>query len=910
MTPERWQQVKRLCGEALQRASADRAQFLAEACEDEGVRREVETLLAAYDSKFMEKPVIGEVAEMVVKRPANRLAAGEHISHYEIVNAIGAGGMGEVYLAKDTRLRRRVALKVLPVDLVGNSDRLERFEQEARAAAALNHPHIAHIYEIGQGQEINFIAMEFIDGETLRRKIQDGKTNLKRLLEWLAQVADGLAKAHGAGIIHRDLKPDNIMISRDGYAKILDFGLAKLLSAQLTGSDEAISEASTAIVPRPLSTPGMIMGTVGYMSPEQANGKAQIDARSDVFSFGCVLYEAATGQQPFAAATAVDSLHKIIHAQPPPVKDFNSAAPIDLQRVVRRCLAKDPEERYQTMKDVATELKELIREIGSAKEVELSLSPKTLGGSRISGAGNESIGGGDRTTASTAAATGQRKSGSEYLVREIRQHKLAAAIVVALLITVGFIIAAMRQGSVARTPVESIAVMPFVNTSGSPELDYLSDGLTETLINSLSQLPHLSVKARSSVFRYKNKEVDPQKVAAELSVQAVLMGRVVQRGDDLTLYLSLVDAHEGNQLWGEQYNRKMTELVALQSQIAGDVSQTLRVRLTGTEQQRLTKQSTQNNEAYQAYLRGRFYWNKGFAPGFEKSREYFQQAINLDPTYALAYAGLAEYYAFASTVGLLSPSENWPKAEAAANKALALDTTQAEIYNSLAAVKLYYYRDWPAAERAFRHGIELNPNFGELHTHYAICLILFGRSEEALAQAQRSIELDPLSARPNYFMGRILFLKRQYDRALDQFRQTLEIDPNNVMAQEDLGGVYEQKGMQAEAIAEWGKALILRGAVEQASSLQRTYAASGFEPAVRALAQDQLSKLNERTKGGEYVGAWEYVKAYTRLSDKEQALAWLEKAVQERTGFVFGVAIDPMYDNLRADPRFQELLQR
>jgi serine/threonine-protein kinase len=911
MKPEQWERVKELCGAALQRAPGERVQFLAAACADDSVRREVETLLAAYESQFMERPAVGEVAERIVNEPSNRLTAGARVSHYEIVRPIGTGGMGEVYLVEDTRLKRRVALKVLPTGLINNRDHLHRFEQEAQAAAVLNHPNIAHIYEIGEAEGTNFIAMEFIDGATLREKIHRDKTDLERLLGWLAQVADGLAKAHAAGIVHRDLKPDNIMISRDGYAKILDFGLAKLVAPRLATNDKADGEATTTMMPQPLSTPGVIMGTVGYMSPEQVSGQAKIDARSDIFSFGCMLYEAATRRQPFAGDMLVDSLHKIVHAQPPPLKDFNDAAPVDLQRIVRRCLAKDPEDRYQTIKDVATELKELRREMESTAEVELSITPETISDSQTSKAGNETMGGGNKTAASTAEAAARTRSSARYLVGVARRHKLGAAIVVGLMMMiVAFGIVYFRRPTLGRTTIETIAVMPFVNASGTADLEYLSDGMTETLIISLSQLPHLSVKARSSVFRYKGKEIDPQKVAAELSVQAILMGRVVQRGDDLTLYLSLVDASNGNELWGEHYNRKITDLVALQSEIARDVSQSLRLRLTGTEQQRLTRQGTQNTEAYQAYLKGRFYWNKGLAPGFEKSREYYQQAIDLDSTYALAYAGLADYYGFAAGGGLLSPNENWPKAEAAANKALTLDDTLGETYNPLAAVKLYYYEDWPAAERAFHRGIELNPHFAEIHAHYAVCLMFFGRNEEALAEVQRSVELDPLSPRVNYVRGRMLFFMRQYDRAIDQFIQTLEIDPNYVPAHELLGYAYEQKGMPKEAIAEWGKALILRGAGEQASSLERTYGASGFEAAVRALAQQQLEKLNERVKRGEYVPAFEYAASYTHLGDKEQAFAWLDKAVQERNGFVFRVKVDPIYDKLRADARFPDLLRR
>jgi TolB-like protein len=458
--------------------------------------------------------------------------------------------------------------------------------------------------------------------------------------------------------------------------------------------------------------------------------------------------------------------------------------------------------------------------------------------------------------------------------------------------------------------IESIAVLPFVNASGNADVEYLSDGMTESLINSLSQLPNLSVKARSSVFRYKGKEVDPQQVATELSVQTILNGRVVQRGDDLTLYLSLVDGRTGNQLWGEQYNRTLTALVTLQNEIAREVSQKLRARLSGADEQKLAKNYTQNAEAYQAYLKGLYYWHKGLVPGYEKSRDYFQQAIDLDPSYALAYSGLADYYGFAAANGVLPPNENWPKVEAAANRALTLDYTLAESYNPLAGVKLYYYRDWPAAERYFRRGIELNPNYAEIHFHYASCLSRFGRNEEALIETQRAIDLEPLSLRFSLNLPRILFFMRQYDRAIDQFQKTLELEPNFALAHEWLGNAYEQKGMHSEAIAEWGKALTLSGEEQQASILERAYASWGFEKAVRTLALKNLERLNEKTGRGEYVPAADYVMAYLRLGDKEKLFGWLAKAVEERNARLLDLRVNPVFDNLRSDPRFQDALRR
>jgi len=834
----------------------------------------------------------------------SHLSPGTNLGRYEIRLQLGAGGMGEIYLAQDIKLERTVALKILPANVAGDRQRMRRFIQEAKAASALNHPNILTIHEIEQIDSVHFIATEFIDGETLRHHLNMGPMEIGQTLDISTQIASALSAAHAAGIIHRDIKPENIMLRRDGIVKVLDFGLAKL-SDSVDSEQEVDAEAATKA--RVQTEPGVVMGTAAYMSPEQARGK-NVDARTDIFSLGAVIYEMLSGRAPFAGETAADIIGALIHKEPQPLSTLVSNTPAELQHIVSKALRKDRDERYQTVKSLLVDLKTLKQELDFSAKLERSVSSDG-NDAATKNSGQVVTANAAMENADTQATTARPTSSREYMVSRIKQHKrtFAAGLAVLLLAATSFGYLLYTRPTSNSAPIESIAVLPFVNESGNSEVEYLSDGMTESLINSLSQLPKLSVKARSSVFRYKGKAVEPQQVAAELSVQAILNGRLIQRGDDLALYLSLVDARNGNQLWGELYNRKLTDLVALQSEIARDVSEKLRLRLTTTEQQQLGKKGTENTEAYKLYLKGRYHWNIFLGPGYEKSIDYFRQAIDVDPTYALAYTGLADYYGFSATVGYLPPDETWPKCEAAVNKALALDDTLAEAYNPLAALKLYYHRDWPAAERAFRRGIELNPNFAEIRHHYAINLARVGRKEEALAEFQRAIDLDPLSLRLKGSFGRTLFLMRQYDRAIDQLRQALEMDPNAVAAHEWLGYAYEQKGMHREAIAEWGKALTLSGEGEQASILEGAYAASGFDSAVRALWQKKLEKLNERTKRGDYVSGEAYATAYTRIGDKEQAIAWVGRAVEERNGFWITVKDNPIFDSLRADRRFQDL---
>ena len=813
--------------------------------------------------------------------------------------------MGEVYLAQDTKLDRKVALKILPSVLADNQDRMRRFVQEAKCAASLNHPNIAHIYEIGEaenrgisqtveGDSVHFIAMEFIDGHTLREEIHHKRTPLSKLLKYLNQVTDGLAKAHAAGIIHRDLKPDNIMISRDGHAKILDFGLAKLVETTELGLDreEMDSEVPTAAMPQRTS-PGAIMGTVGYMSPEQVKAKT-LDQRSDIFSFGCVLYEAVTGRKPFAGDTVVDTLHKIIHDPAPAIADSNPNAPAELQRIIRRCLTKEPEKRYQTIRDTANDLEEVIEELKSVTDSERSVVPSTA---MSSGHGTVDVASAQRTH-----SVSQPVSSAEYVVRGIRNHKLGAAFVMLLLALIGGGYWYWSTRGAGGNQIDSIAVLPFVNESGNPDVEYLSDGMTESLINSLSNLPNLSVKARNSVFRYRGASIDEKRIGQDLSVDALLLGRVLQRGDNVTLYLSLVDARTGSSVWGEQYDRKMQDIAVLQKEIASDVSRKLRARLSNAEAKRLTRNYTDNSEAYQLYLKGRFFWNKRTPDSIRRSIAYFEQAIEKDHGFALAYTGLADSYVVPAN--RIEPHVAMPKAKTAALQALAIDETLAEAHTSLARVLQVYDWNWTDAEKEFKRALELNPRYPVAHQWYGGYLERTGRFNEAISERKLAIELDPLSTITIFELGQNFLFTRNYDQAIAQFQRCLELDPDFPAAHQYLPLAYVQKGMYEEAFAK------IRGAPESAAI--NLTGVLGYVYAVSGRVSDAKKELEElkRLRNTEYISAVSLAYICAGLGEKDEALSWLEKGLEERAFQMQLLQVDPRLEKLRDDPRFKELVRK
>ncbi|HET8670970.1 MAG TPA: protein kinase, partial [Candidatus Saccharimonadales bacterium] len=721
----------------------------------------------------------------------------------------------------------------------------------------------------------------------LRRKLQAMRLEIEETLNIAIQIAAALDAAHRSRIVHRDIKPENVMLRADGLIKVLDFGLAKLTEKK----DDTPADSQDPTRALIKTNVGAVMGTVAYMSPEQARG-LEVDGRTDIFSLGVVLYEMLTGRLPFEGETVSDMIAAILTAEPAPL-DEN--APAELQRIVRKCLQKKVDERYQTAKDLLIDLKALKHDLHFAAELERTTSA------------NKNVQAETNSISPMTTDTAHAVSSTAYISGEIKKHKIGFAIglIILLLAAIGF---GSWFYAGHNSTIESIAVMPFVNDSGNADTDYLSDGMTESLISSLSQLPKLNVKARSSVFRYKGKDLDPRKIGMELNVQAVLNGRVVSRGDMLTLSLELVDARTENVIWSEQYNRKQTDLASLQSDIARDVASKLRAKLSSADEGRVTRRYTDNTDAYELYLRGRYFaGGKITEEGLKKSIQYYQQAIEKDPNYALAYVGLAQSYMRLGHVwGFLPPRETFPKAKAAVMKAMEIDETLADAHTALADYHLSYEWDWSGAERESRRAIELDPNDASAHSGYGSYLQAVGRLDEAIAERKLCRDLDPLSPTATANVGYPYYFARQYDRAIEYYRKALELDPNYSWSYLWIGQAYVEKGMYEEAIAEINKAITLsEGNTRAVATLGYAYAVAGK----RGEAQKVIVELNEQSKL-RYVSPYFIAVIHAGLGEKDQAFAWLEKAYQERHPYLTLLKVEPVFDNLRSDPRFQDLLRR
>lgn len=864
MRSEQWQVIEELYHSASDLPEAQRRSFLQRACgEDRRLLLEVESLLRHGDTpqSFLDTAAIAIVAKAIAadeyESPAPTLE-GKSISHYRIVKALGRGGMGVVYEAEDLKLRRRVALKLLPNFLARDLQALRRFEQEAQAASALNHPNICTVYEVDEDQGLHFIAIELLEGETLKECIRHGPLAVREILAIGIEICDALDAAHSVGIIHRDIKPSNIVLTRRGSAKLLDFGVAKRLGPELVQHAEALSQLLPPNLDASVTTPGAVIGTVAYMSPEQSAG-CDVDARSDLFSMGAVLYEMACGQCPFPGKDLVSVLQAIQHCQPTALEQFRSKIPSRLVSIVKKALQKERSLRYQSAAEMRADLQALRDRlaVGAKRRKMLPVMALTVLFFAAVLAGSLRL---------------QRVQGW-ILGRAYAPHQL-----------------------------KSIAVLPLENLSGGDEQDYFADGMTDALITNLSKIGALRVISRTSSMHYQGTHKSLPEIAKELDVDAVVEGTVAKAGSRVRINAQLIDTRRDQHLWARQYDSDLQDVLQLQSELASTIAHEVAGRLTPDEQSRLTAKSRRvNPQAYEAFLKGEYFLDKWTTEGFEKARAYFEQAIQLDSSFADGYAGLAEYYGLVAFIGIVPPQEAWLKSEDLLVKTLAMDNTSSKAHSQLGMLKLYFRCDRAGAEKELNQALELNPGDMRALDYHSYYLLEIGRTDEAIAEKKRVLEHDPLRIITNAELGLYLFLARRTDEAIAQLQKTLELDPNYAAAHARLGWALAEKQQYSQAVTEMQKAISLDNKPVWLADLGEVYARWGKrQEALSAIRQlQQMSRQR-------HVSPSSIALIYARLGEERPAMAWLEKAKPDDDPKI----TDPGFESLRSEPRFNVLEAR